>query len=176
MFRNYLTIALRNIVRHKLYSFINIAGLAVGLACVVFIMLFIRDELSFDSWVPDSGNLYRVDVDAELPGRPVDHFALAPFVLGGFMKDHLPEVTAMTRLWDVPMTVQVGDRQFLDDTNEADPDFFTVMKLPLVAGDPGQVLQHPESIVLSETLAKKYFGTTNAIGRQVVIARASCGK
>ncbi len=175
MIGNYLTVALRNIARHKLYSFINIAGLALGLACVVFVILFIRDELSFDAWVPESGNLYRVDVDAELPGRPVDHFALAPFVLGGFMKDHLPEVTAMTRLWDIPMTVQVGDRQFLDDTNEADPDFFTVMKLPLVAGDPSQVLQHPESIVLSETLAKKYFGTTNAVGRQVVIARASCG-
>ena len=176
MFRNYLITALRNIARHKLYSFINIAGLALGLACVVFIALFIRDELSFDKWVPDSGNLYRVDVDVELPGRPVDHTALAPFVLVGFMKDHLPEVTAITRLWDIPMTVQVGDRQFLDDTNEVDPDFFTVMKLPLVAGDPGQVLQHPESIVLSETLARKYFGTTSAIGRQVVISRPGCVK
>ena len=176
MFRNYLVTALRNIARHKLYSFINIFGLGLGLACVIFIMLFIRDELSFDKWVPDSGNLYRVDVDAELPGRPVDHFAMAPFVLGNFMKDHLPEVTAMTRLWSVGMTVQVGDRQFLDDIVEVDTDFLAVMKLPLVAGDPGQVLRHPESIVLSEKLARKYFGTTNAVGRQVVIARANCGK
>jgi putative ABC transport system permease protein len=176
MIGNYLIVALRNLVRHKLYSFINIAGLALGLTCVIFITLFIRDELSFDKWVPDSGSLYRVDVDAKLPGRPVDHFALGPFVLGSFMKDHLPEVTAMTRLWPVTMTVQVGDRQFLDEINEADPAFFTVMKLPLAAGDPGQVLQHPESIVLSETLARKYFGTTNAVGRQVVISRAACGK
>ncbi len=175
MIGNYLTVALRNIARHKLYSFINIAGLALGLACVVFIILFIRDELSFDAWVPGSGNLYRVDVDAELPGRPVDHFALGPFPLGGFMKDHLPEVTAMTRLWPTSMTVQLGDRQFLEEINETDPDFFTVMKLPLVAGDAGQVLRHPESIVLSETLARKYFGTTNAIGKQVVINRSNCG-
>jgi putative ABC transport system permease protein len=173
---NYLTVALRNIARHKLYSFINIAGLALGLACVIFIILFIRDELSFDKWVPDSGHLYRVDMDSLLPGRPVDHFALAPFVLGDFMKDHLPEVTGMTRTWSVGMTVQVGDRQFLDQINEVDPGFFDVLKLPLVAGDPGQVLQHPESIVLSEKLARKYFGTTNVVGRQVVIARASCGK
>ena len=69
MFRNYLVTALRNIVRHKLYSFINIAGLAVGLACVIFIILFIRDELSYDKWLPDSGNLYRVDVAPQLlPG------------------------------------------------------------------------------------------------------------
>jgi putative ABC transport system permease protein len=176
MLRNYLVIALRNIVRHKLYSFINIAGLAVGLACMVFIALFIRDELSFDKWVPDSGNLYRVDVGAQPPGRPVDHFALAPFPLPVFMKDHLPEVTAVAHLWSIPMTVQLGDRQFLEDISETDPDFFTVMKLPLVAGDPGQVLLRPESTVLSETVARKYFGTTNVIGRQVVIGRANCGK
>jgi putative ABC transport system permease protein len=176
MFRNYLVTALRNIARHKLYSFINIAGLALGLACVVFIILFIRDELSFDKWVPDSGNLYRVDVDAKVPDRPVDRFAMAPFILGDFMKDHLPEVTAMSQVWNVPMTVQVGDRQFLDNIDEVDPSFFKVIKLPLVSGDPGQVLAHPESIVLSQKLARKYFGTTDAVGKQVVIARASCGK
>src|SRR5437868_4439625 len=107
MVRNYLTVALRNIVRHKLYSFINIAGLAVGLACVIFIMLFIRDELSFDKWLPGSDNLYRVDVAPQLiPGPGFDHVALAPFPLPAFMKDHLPEVTAMTRLWPTHMTVQ----------------------------------------------------------------------
>ena len=61
MFRNYLTVALRNIVRHKLYSFINIAGLAVGLACAILIILFVRDELSYDKWIPGSDNLYRVE-------------------------------------------------------------------------------------------------------------------
>jgi putative ABC transport system permease protein len=88
----------------------------------------------------------------------------------------LPEVTKMTQVWSVSMTVQVGDRQFLDNIDEVDPGFFNVIKLPLVAGDPGQVLRHPESIVLSEKLARKYFGTTNAVGKQVVISRASCGK
>ena len=176
MFRNYLITALRNIARHRLYSFINIFGLALGLACVIFIILFIRDELSFDKWVPYSGNLYRVDVDAKVPDRPVDRFAMAPFVLGDFMKDHLPEVTAMSQVWKVSMTVQVGDRQFLDTIDEVDPSFFKVIKLPLVSGDPGQVLAHPESIVLSQKLARKYFGTTDVVGRQVLIARASCGK
>lgn len=176
MFHNYLVTALRNIVRHKLYSFINIAGLAVGLTCVIFIALFVRDELSYDKWVPESGDLYRVDVDSVLPGRPVDHFALAPFPLPVFMKDHLPEVAAITHLMPVPMTVQIGDRQFLDKIDEVDPNFFEVIRFPLLAGDPGQVLQKPDSIVLSETLAKKYFGTADAVGRQVVMNRSDCGK
>src|SRR5258705_13931125 len=89
---NYLTVALRNIARHKLYSFINIAGLAVGLACVIFIILFIRDELSFDKWLPGSDNLYRIDTSAQLPGFPqADYFALAPFPLPALMKDHFPD-------------------------------------------------------------------------------------
>ena len=62
MIRNYLTIALRNIIRHKLFSFINIAGLAIGLACVIFVLLFIRDELSYDRWIPDTRNLYRIEL------------------------------------------------------------------------------------------------------------------
>ena len=70
MFRNYLIIALRNIVRHKLYSFINIAGLAVGLTCVILIALFVRDELSYDKWIPGSDKLYRVEVTYFPPGRP----------------------------------------------------------------------------------------------------------
>ena len=90
MFRNYLVTALRNIVRHKLYSFINIAGLAVGLACAIFIILFVRDELSYDKWIPDSDNLYRVDVDAQLPGRR--RWTIAPwrrFPLPAAMQDQI---------------------------------------------------------------------------------------
>jgi len=175
VFRNYLVTALRNIARHKLYSFINIAGLAVGLACVIFIMLFIRDELSFDKWVPGSDNLYRVDMAPQLiPGNPFGHVATAPFPLPAFMKDNLPEVTAMTRLWPTRMTIQIGDRQFLEEVNEADANFFTVLGLPLVTGDPGQVLQRPESIVLSQALARKYFGTADPVGRLVVVSHPSC--
>ena len=174
MFRNYLTVALRNIARHKLYSFINIAGLALGLACVIFITLFIRDELSFDKWVPDSANLYRVDNAVLVPGQSADRFAQAPFVMGDFMKDHLPEVTGMTRFFPISLTLQSGDRQFLEKVNEVDPSFFQVIKLPLVAGDPAQVLVHPESIVLSQTLAKKYFGDANPVGKPMRTTRLDC--
>ena len=82
MFRNYLITALRNFTRHKLYSFINIAGLTVGLTCAIFIILFVRDELSYDNWIPGTENLYRVEVTDPCAGRaadtwPTTHFSRA---------------------------------------------------------------------------------------------------
>ena len=70
MFHNYLITALRNFTRHKLYSFINIAGLTVGLTCAIFIILFVRDELSYDKWIPGTDNLYRVEWTVAFPGQP----------------------------------------------------------------------------------------------------------
>ena len=79
MFRNYLVIALRNIIRHKLYSFINIAGLTVGLTCAIFIILFVRDQLSYDRWIPGTEHLYRLEVSSNLPGKPSWYSARIPF-------------------------------------------------------------------------------------------------
>src|SRR3954471_3294445 len=98
MFRNYLVTALRNIARHKLHSFINIAGLAVGLACVIFVMLFIREELSYDKWVPNTRNLYRIEKTSLLLGREPLNLAVLPFPLPAAMRDGIPEVAAVTRL------------------------------------------------------------------------------
>jgi putative ABC transport system permease protein len=175
MFRNYLTIALRSIVRHKLYSVINIAGLAVGLACAIFIALFIQDELSYDKWIPDTANIYQVDVTLRPPGLPPMVSAVAPFPLAAFMKDHFPEVTAATRLSPVGMTVNIGDRQFFEIIDEVDSNFFQTIKLPLISGDPAQVLQQPESAVISRSTARKYFGDADPIGKTIGIAKAACG-
>jgi putative ABC transport system permease protein len=175
MFRNYLVTALRNIVRHKLYSFINIAGLAVGLACAIFIVLFIQDELSYDKWIPDTGNLYQVDVTLRPPGLPPMVTAVAPFPLAAFMKDHLPEITAATRLWPQHMSVNVGDRQFSEAVAEVDSNFFQVIKLRLISGDPARVLAQPESAVISQSTARKYFGDDDPIGKTIGIAKAACG-
>ena len=173
MFRNYLVIALRNIVRHKLHSFINIAGLAVGLACAIFIILFIRDELSYDKWIPGTQNLYRIEKTSYLLGR--DPFAVArvPFLMPAAMRDGIPEVTAMTRLNYNFMTLFAGDRQFRENVAEVDPNFFGIIRLPLVKGDPAGVFRDPESLVLSESAAQKYFGTTDVIGK-IIRTTANC--
>ncbi|HEX3756097.1 MAG TPA: ABC transporter permease [Rhizomicrobium sp.] len=167
MFRNYLVTALRNIARHKLYSFINIAGLAVGLACVIFVLLFIRDELSYDKWIPGTQNLYRVEKTSYIRGRDPFADAMAPFPMPAAMRDEIPEVVAMTRLNYDYRTLFAGNRQFREHVAEVDPNFFNVIKLPLVKGDPVGVFRDPQSVVLSESAARKYFGTTDAIGKTI---------
>ncbi len=173
MFRNYLVTALRNIVRHKLYSFINVAGLAVGLACVIFIMLFIRDELSYDKWIPDTQNLYRVEKIIHPPGFVSFEGARVPFVMPAAMRDNIPEVAAMTRINPYAMSIMVDDRQFREFVSAVDPNFLQIIKLPLVKGDPASVFRDPESVVLSESAARKYFGTSDAIGK-VIKTTANC--
>ncbi|HTV76977.1 MAG TPA: ABC transporter permease, partial [Steroidobacteraceae bacterium] len=175
MFRNYLTVALRNLIRHRLYSVINIAGLAVGLACVLFIILFARDELSYDKWVPDSANLYRLELTIHAPGRAPMALAVIPFPMPTTMRDEIPGVTAGTYFEGEPMTLTAGDRQFREVVNVVDPNFFQVIKLPLVAGDPAGVFRQPESVVLSESAARKFFGNTNPIGSTLTDAKGKCG-
>ncbi|HEY2532508.1 MAG TPA: ABC transporter permease [Xanthobacteraceae bacterium] len=173
MLRHNLTTAFRNLAKHRLYSFINIAGLSVGLACAVFIVLFLRDELSYDKWIPDSANLYRVEVDDATPGRDRLKLAVAPFPMPRAMQEQIPEVKAMTRLAREPMDVKVGDRQFSENVDVVDPNFFQVIKLPLTMGDPADVLAQPESIVLSQSEARKYFGDADPIGKTMVVTEGS---
>ena len=171
MFRNYLITALRNFTRHKLYSFINIAGLTVGLACAIFIILFVRDELSYDRWIPGSQNLYRVGATWHLPGREPSFYPNVPFPVTPTMQAEIPEVKAQTHMVPEDMTAQVGDRQFPVTVDAVDPNFFQMIKLPLVAGNPARLLAQPEFVVLSETTAKKFFGTMNPIGKTDIVGR-----
>jgi putative ABC transport system permease protein len=169
LLRHYLVTASRNLVRHKLYSFINIVGLSVGLACAILIALFLRDELSYDRWIPGSSNLYRAEVTFHPPGRGPLPYAMAPFPLLRVMQEHIPEVNATTHLVPEPMTVTVGDKQFFETIAVVDPSFFQVIRLPLVEGDPASVLAQPESIVLSQRVARKYFGDIDPLGKNVTV-------
>src|SRR5260221_7587000 len=169
LFGHYLVTASRNLVKHKLYSFINIVGLSVGLACAIFIVLFLRDELSYDRWIPGSSNLYRLELTFHLTGRPPWPLATAPFPALTAMQEEIPEVKATTHLLPEPMTVTVGNRQFFETVAFVDPSFFQVVRLPLVEGDPASVLAHPESIVLSQSVARKYFGDSDPLGKIVTI-------
>jgi putative ABC transport system permease protein len=173
MFRHYLTATFRNFAKHRLYTFINVAGLSVGLACAIFIVLFLRDELSYDRWIPDSAGLYRVEVDDATPGRDRYKLAVAPFPLPRAMQEQIPEVKAMTRLAREPMDVKVGDRQFSEVIDVVDPNFFQVIKLPLAIGDPATLLAQPESVVLSQSEARKYFGDADPVGKTIVVTEGS---
>ncbi len=171
---NYLTVALRNIARHKLYSFINIAGLGVGLACVLFVILFVRYELSYDRWLPDSANLYRLEDTIYPPGGPPLNLPRSAVPVIEAMKEKISGVSAVSALMMETITVTAGDRQFSGMVDVVDPNFLQVVKLPLVAGDPATALSQPESLVLSQSTARKYFGDADPIGRTVTVGNAHC--
>ena len=169
MFRNYFLTAIRNIARHKLYSFINIAGLAVALACATFIILFIEDEMSFDKWVPDSANVYRAEISLFFPGQPSTISTSSPFPLGPAMKAELPEVAAETHITPQNSTLSVGERQFSERIMAVDPDFFFVIALPFVEGSAANAFAQPESVVLSQSAARKYFGDVDPLGKLLTV-------
>ena len=178
MFRNYLTIALRNIVRHKLYSFINIGGLAVGLACVIFVIPVHpgRSCLTTNGF-PAAKISIASRWRSSCRGRdrapyPIDN---VPFpMMPAEMRNEIPEVTAMTRLYDnYSMTLMVGDRQFRQRIDSVEPNFFSVIKLSLLRGDPTRVFADPQSLVLSESAARKYFGDADPIGK-IISTAANC--
>jgi len=169
MFRNYLVTALRNFTRHKLYSFINIAGLAVGLACAIFIVLYLRDELSYDRWIPGTDNLYRMEAGFYFPGSGVTLTGNSPWPVVPAMLAQIPEVQAGTHLIPERMTVNVGNRQFSEFVDVVDPNFFQLIRLPLVAGDPARVFAQPETVVLSQTTAQKYFGNADPVGKTILV-------
>src|SRR6202050_5136134 len=145
MFQNYLITALRNFTRHKLYSFINIAGLTVGLTCAIFIILLVRDELSYDTWLPGTENLYRIEQTFHVPEQPVMRSNSAAFPMPDAMQAQIPEVKSAIHLEPRRMTVAIGDRQFLDHVDVVSPNFFQKIQIPLIAGNPATVFAQPES-------------------------------
>jgi putative ABC transport system permease protein len=168
MFRNYLTTAWRNFRKHKSFSLINVAGLAVGMACFVLIMLYVQFELSFDRFHENVDRIYRVV--AHQPGNVflgTDHFAVTQAILGKTLQREFPEVLHATTLDDYNNVLfAAGDKSFYE--NEiilADPEIFEIFTFPLRQGDPQTALVEPFTIVLSETLARKYFGDENPIGK-----------
>jgi putative ABC transport system permease protein len=165
MLGHYLRMAARGFVRHKLYTFINVVGLSMALACAILILLFVRDQLSYDAWIPGTRNLYRMQVTWNESGGRLMATALSPFPVLNAMKAQIPGITAVTHVVPEQMTVKAGDRQSLQTLTVVDPNFFQVIKLPLIAGDPATVLAEPESIVLSQSMARKYFGETDPVGK-----------
>jgi putative ABC transport system permease protein len=168
MLGNYLKIALRNMKRHKGYTFINIAGLAVGIACTIFILLWVRDELSFDRFHENADQIYRVVFSTSEDGSPTN--ANGAFGVGPALKRDFAEVTEIVRLRKMGQGVKryVGykDKKYYElRFFFSEPTIFTVFDFPLVKGDPDKALDEPNSIVLTEEVARKYFGNEDPMGK-----------
>lgn len=170
MFRYYLVTAARGLLRHKLYSFVNVAGFSIALAAAILITLYVRDQLSYDTWVPGTSHLYRLERAAQVPGHGLQRSAMAPFPVVQAVGEEIPGVKAFTHVMPEQMTVHEGTRSFHETVTVVDPSFFQVIRLPLTEGDPARVLSQPESIVLSQTVASKLFGRADSVGRTVTVS------
>src|SRR6267142_1969886 len=166
MFKNYLTIALRNIARNRVFSFINIVGLSLGLACCLLIFLYAKDERSFDRFQKNSAQLYRITrriIDKQHDRDMI--MGLSGMVQGPAFKRGIPGISAFVRTNGSRFTLRMGKETFHQNATWVDDNFFTVFSFPLISGNPAKVLGEPNSVVLTDEMAKKYFGTSRAVGR-----------
>lgn len=172
MFHNYLVTALRNLVRNKLYAAINVLGLAVGLCAAMLIALFVRDEFSYDQWMPRHEQVYAVQSTLLLPGETI-RTARAPYITAGLLAQAFPQVGAITRF--APSGgfngVRHGDIESQEAVTWADPNFFEVLNLPAISGNLATALQEPNDVVLTRSLARKYFGMDDPIGQTLELDR-----
>jgi putative ABC transport system permease protein len=160
MFRNYLKIALRTILKHKGYSFINIAGLSVGIACCVLILLWVQDELSYDRFHENANNIHLTVLEVE-----DNWWTSSPWALGPTLKKDFPEVRTFTRYGQITRLVRYEDKNYNESIAFADPEFFDMFSFPFVGGRPQSVFPTLGSVVITEKTAKKYFGNEDPIGK-----------
>ena len=169
MFKNYLLIVTRLIKKNKLFSFINIFGLAIGLATCLLILLWINDELSFDRFHQNVDHLYKV-VCSDLLAN--DKYAVTTPALAPALEQEFPEIVAATRYYEPGnLVVKYGDKKSLeDDVAFVDPQFLTIFSFSLIKGNPQTALSSPKSTVLTESQAQKYFGAEDPIGKTLTFA------
>jgi ABC-type antimicrobial peptide transport system permease subunit len=171
MIRNYLTIAFRNIVRHKVYSIINISGLAIGMACCMLILFWVKDELSYDKFNKNFDDIYRVVENQYYAGQDVFPVAVTPGPLAETLKNDYPEIINSCRLtFQGRIMAQHEDLRFYETgVMLADPSFLDMFSLTFLQGDSESALDDLNSIIISESISNKYFNSVDPIGKMLTI-------
>lgn len=172
MFRNYLKTALRNLSRNKVYSAINITGLSLGLACAMLIILYTSDELSYDRFHANTNNIYRITSNRVKPDGSIEYRSTSSGVFQGprFMSN-IPEIKSFVRMQGTRRDFKLGNEIVSRELFAVDPSFFSIFSFPLKAGDAKSALNNPQSIVISEKVAKEYFGNGDAMGKVIEIKK-----
>ena len=170
MFRNYLKVALRNLWKNKAFSAINIIGLSAGLAVCLLIVLYVKDELSYDKHNTQAENIYRLDADIFFNGTQFIS-SVSPAPLAPMLKKDYPQVVQYVRLRNFGDIGIKKDNQNIQNHNAvfADSTFFQVFSIPMIAGNRLTALNEPNSIVIDETTAKKYFASTDVLGKTLYV-------
>ena len=169
MFKSYMTTFLRNAKRQKVYTFLNISGLSLGMACCLFILLFVRDELGFDRFNVRFDRIYRVLTETYEGGR-TSVGACTALPLAPALKAELPEVEKVARISERFSTLVGTDgKYFYENLVFADPEFLDIFSFPVLAGTEGALLSEPASLVITERTARKYFGRDDAVGKTLTV-------
>jgi putative ABC transport system permease protein len=168
MIKSYLTIALRNLRRSPGFSFINIFGMAIGMAACLLILQYVTFERSYDDFHPDVANLYRIELDNYQNGKLAFRSATSYPAIAPTMKKDFPEVVETARLYDANSEVVTYNNVHFREDNfyYADNSVFKVFKIDFLKGDPASALKDHGTVVMSETMARKYFGEEDPMGRR----------
>jgi len=170
MIRNFFKVAYRNLLRNKGFSFINITGLAVGMASAILIFLWIQNEISYDQFHAKKDRIYEAWNKAKIDNGKIWSWNTTPKILARTMEHDLPEVERTVRVnWDNNLLLSVGERKIMKNGNIVDTGFFQVFSLPLVKGNPATALNDMHSIILTESTAKSMFGNEEAMGKIVKV-------
>ncbi len=164
MFSNYLKTARRNMLRNKIFSFINITGLSIGLACCMLIVLYTKDEVSFDRFHEKKEQIFRVTATMTNENE-TNRIGSTNVIVGPSFAEEIPEVETYVRTETIPFILRHGSETFNQEVLSVDDNFFSVFSFPLIAGDPDKALSELNDMVLSEAAAEKYFGTTDVVGK-----------
>lgn len=169
MFKNYLKIAWRNLWRNKVFSFINVLGLTVGLTACFFIFLYVHFELSYDKFHTKGDRIYQVTCDIKTPSETI-RGGITPWTFGPNIQHDFPEVEAFARFRGANLLVKKGNVSFQEERSLfADSSIFRVFDFKLLKGDPATALKDVNNIVLSKSAVKKYFGEADPIGQTVLL-------
>jgi len=172
MFKNYLKTALRNLWKYKGYTLINVMGLAIGVACVILILLYVRSEISVDGFHANKDRIYRLNLEATNPQTgDVSTRAVGPYRLADELEVDFPDFAPIIRF--APQgreDIEIEEELYMEGALAfVDPEVFQVFTFPLISGDPENVLEKPFSVVLSEDAAQRYYGSDNPIGKTMTI-------
>jgi putative ABC transport system permease protein len=165
MLKNYLKTALRNLWRTKVFSLINVLGLSVGLACCMLIFLYSKDEISYDRFHEKKDNIYRITATINRVDGNNDKIGSTGNMPGPTFKESIPEIEDYVRVQSAYFNVKSGNTIFPEEALFVDSNFFSMFSFPLVAGNPKSALTDVHSVVISQEIAKKYFGKSNAVGQ-----------
>lgn len=170
MFRNYLVIAFRNILRHFSVASMNLAGLSLGLACSMLIFLWVADELSFDRFHKNADRLYRVEEDQHY-SNGVYHVQVTPWPSGPVWNAQIPEISQACRITSPgSFLIRHNEKSFYEEKVSAvDSTFFEMFSFDLISGDPKKVLTEPGSMVITDEMSMKYFGSLDAVGQTLLV-------